>query len=71
MTVPDYLRPTHELLVSAWRFAESAVDIRYDAVSSGNVTIAWQASSSAAGALLMVERVQHEIRALLEPPRLE
>jgi len=71
MTVPDYLRSTHELLVSAWRFAESAVDIRYDAVSSGNVTIAWQASSSAAGALLMVERVQHDIRALLEPPRLE
>lgn len=71
MTVPDYLRATHELLVSAWRFAESAVDIRYDAVSSGNVTIAWQASSSAAGALLMVERVQHEIRAFLEPPRLE
>jgi len=71
VTVPDYLRATHELLVSAWRFAETAVDIRYDAVSSGNVTIAWQASSSAAGALLMVERVQHEIRALLEPPRLE
>jgi hypothetical protein len=71
MVVPEYLRPTHELLVSAWRFAESAVDIRYDAVSSGNVAIAWQASSSAAGALLMVERVQHEIRDLLEPPRLQ
>jgi hypothetical protein len=71
MTVPDFLRPTHELLVSAWRFAETAVDIRYDAVSSGNVAIAMQASSSAAGALLMVERVQSEIRALLEPPRLQ
>jgi hypothetical protein len=71
MMVPDYLRPTHELLVSAWRFAESAVDIRYEAVSSGNVTIAWQASSSAAGALLMVDRVQSEIRTLLEPPRLQ
>jgi hypothetical protein len=71
MTVPDYLRPTHELLVSAWRFAETAVNIRYDAVSSGNVAIAFQASSSAAGALLMVERVQRELRALLEPPRLQ
>jgi hypothetical protein len=71
MTVPDFLRPTHELLVSAWRFAETAVDIRYDAVSSGNVAVALQASSSAAGALLMVDKVQHEIRALLEPPRLE
>ena len=71
LAVPDYLRPTHELLVSAWRFAETAVNIRYDAVSSGNVAIALQASSSAAGALLMVERVQREIRALLEPPRLQ
>jgi hypothetical protein len=71
MTVPEYLRPTHELLVSAWRFAETAVAIRYDAVSSGNVAVALQASSSAAGALLMVERVQREMRALLEPPRLQ
>jgi hypothetical protein len=70
LKVPDYVRATHELLVSAWRFAETAVDARYDAVSSGNVSVAWQASSSAAGALLMVTRVQQDIRALLEPPRL-
>jgi hypothetical protein len=71
LTVPEELRTTHSLLVSAWRFAESAVDIRYSAASSGDVSIAWQASSSAAGAILMVARVQHDIRALLEPPRLE
>jgi hypothetical protein len=71
LTVPEELRATHDLLVSAWRFAESAVDIRYSAVSSGDVSIAWQASSSAAGAILMVTRVQHDIRALLEPPRLQ
>lgn len=71
MAVPDHLRATHELLVSAWRFAETAVKIRYDAVSSGNVATAWQASSSAAGALLMVARVQQDIRALLEPPHLQ
>jgi len=71
MVVPDHLRATHELLVSAWRFAETAVDVRYSAVSSGNVAVALQASSSAAGALLMVERVKSETRALLEPPRLQ
>jgi len=71
LKVPDELRATHDLLVSAWRFAESAVDIRYSAVSSGDVSIAWQASSSAAGAMLMVTRVQHDIRVLLEPPRLQ
>lgn len=71
MTVPEELRATHDLLVSAWRFAETAVDIRYSAVSSGDVATAWQASSSAAGALLMITRVQNDIRALLEPPRLQ
>ena len=71
LTIPEELRATHDLLVSAWRFAESAVDIRYSAVSSGDVGIAWQASSSAAGAILMTTRVQHDIRALLEPPRLQ
>jgi hypothetical protein len=71
LRVPDELRATHDLLVSAWRFAETAVDTRYHAVSSGDVTTAWQASSSAAGALLMVAKVQKDIRALLEPPRLQ
>jgi hypothetical protein len=71
LAVPADLQATHELLVGAWRFAETAVDTRYNAVSSGNVTTAWQASSSAAGALLMVARVQQDIRALLEPPRLK
>jgi len=71
LTVPDHLRATHELLVGAWRFAETAIDTRYDAVSSGNVSIAWQASSSAAAALLMVSRVQQDMRALLEPPGLQ
>ena len=71
LRVPEDLRATHDLLVSAWRFAESAVDIRYSAVSSGDVAVAWQASSSAAGAILMVTRVQHDIKALLEPPRLQ
>jgi hypothetical protein len=71
LSVPEDFRATHELLVGAWRFAETAVNTRYNAVSSGNVGTAWQASSSAAGALMMVARVQHDIRALLEPPRLQ
>ena len=70
MAVPEELRATHDLLVSAWRFAESAVDIRYSAIFSGDVGTAWQASSSAAAAMLMVTRVQNDMKALLEPPRL-
>jgi hypothetical protein len=68
--VTDDLRPTHELLVNAWRFAEHAADVRYAAVTSGSVNTAWEASSAAAGALMMLSRAQQAIRALLEPPHL-
>jgi hypothetical protein len=65
------LRSTHDLLVGAWRFAETAVRNRQDAVSNGNVARAWEASSAAAGALMMISRAQLEIRELLEPPKLQ
>jgi hypothetical protein len=71
LTVPPELQATHELLVSAWRFAQTAVNTRYDAVASGNVAVAWEASSSAAGALLMVARVRQDMRTLLDPPHLQ
>ena len=71
MRTPDYLRSTHELLVGAWRFAENATRARYDAIEGANAAAAWEASSAAAGALMMLTRVQAEIRSLLEPPRLQ
>jgi hypothetical protein len=69
LAVPEPWRATNAMLVSAWRFAENAVISRYAAVSSGSVKTAWDASSAAAGALLMTARAQQEMRALLEPPR--
>jgi len=41
---------------------------RYEAARAANVTGAWEASSSAAGALLLLSRAQQELRTLLEPP---
>ena len=67
---PTDLRATHELLLGSWRFAETAVSGRYEAARSANVNGAWEASSSAAGALLLLSRAQQEIRTMLEPPRL-
>ncbi|MBI4265167.1 MAG: hypothetical protein HY657_12395 [Acidobacteria bacterium] len=67
---PADLQVVHDLLIGAWRFAENAVSARYRAVQAADVTTAWEASSSAAGALLLLARVQQEIRTLLEPPRL-
>lgn len=71
LKVPQEMQPAHDLLVSAWRFAETAVTSRFEAVSSGNVSTAWSASSAAAGALLLLTRAQDEIRTTLEIPRLK
>lgn len=67
---PLDLRAVHELLLGSWRFAENAIAGRYQAARAGNVSGAWEASSSAAGALLLLARAQQELRALIEPPRL-
>jgi hypothetical protein len=67
---PQDLRTAHDLLVGAWRFAETALNGRYDAIQSGNFATAREASSAAAGALLLLARAQQEIRAFLEPPQL-
>jgi hypothetical protein len=65
------LKTPHELIVGAWRFAESAIETRLAAATSGSVTTAWEASSAAAGALMLLARAQQEIKTLLEPPRLQ
>ena len=71
MRAPEYLRSIHEQLIGAWRFAENAAKARFRAVSDADSAAAWEASSSAAGALLMLTRVQQDIKALLTPPKLQ
>jgi hypothetical protein len=70
LVIPSDLRPAHDLLVSAWRFAENALNGRYAAIHSGNLATAREASSAAAGSLMLLSRAQQEIRTLLEPPQL-
>ncbi len=65
------LRAIHDLLVGAWRFAESAVSGRYQAARIASDATAREASSAAAGALLLLGDAQREIRDFLEPPRLQ
>ena len=71
LSVNEDLRNTHNLLVEAWRFAENAANRRADAVSTGNVSRAWEASSAAAGALMLLSQAQKGIQELLELPRLK
>ena len=70
MRVAEELQETHDLVVGAWRFAENAARQRSDAIASGNLGRAWEASSAAAGALMMLARAQESVRELLEPPKL-
>jgi hypothetical protein len=69
--VPAEVRGAHDMLVGAWQFAETAVRTRQEAIGSGDMSTAWRASSAAAGALMMLSRLQGEIRSLLEPPQLK
>jgi hypothetical protein len=71
LQVPAGMESVHSLLVGAWRFAENAATGRYDAVSRGDVTTAWTASSAAAGAMMLFTRAQDELRTQLEIPKLK
>jgi hypothetical protein len=66
---PDELRAAHALLVSAAQLASSAVSIRREAALANDMDRAWNASSAAAGALMLGARARADIVSLLRPPR--
>jgi hypothetical protein len=65
---PSDLAPVHTLIESAARLAEQAVLTRRSAVTSGAMDQAWQASSAAAGALMLLDRAKHDIESAMAPP---
>lgn len=67
---PDELKAAHALLVSASKLATSAVDIRREAIQSGSLVAAWDASAAAAGAMMLVSRARADLDALLKFPQL-
>jgi hypothetical protein len=71
MTVPEQMRPVHDQLIAAWRFGEDAVATRLRSIDSGEIAVAWEASSAAAGSIMMLARAQDELRQVLEYPRLK
>ena len=50
---PDELKAAHALLVSAAQLADNAARIRREATLAGDMARAWDASSAAAGALML------------------
>ena len=71
IVAPEQLRSAHDELITAWQFAQSAADARIKAIDGGDMSTAHQASSAAAGSLLLLARAQEEIRQALEAPTLK
>lgn len=70
VTPPLELRPAHALLQSAWELAGNAARLRLDAASSNSLDQARQASSAAAGSLMLVARAKEEVEKTTARPSL-
>ena len=68
---PEECQAAHALLVSAAHLARNAAAIRREAARSGDIARAQDASSAAAGALMLSARARTEIQSLLRPPQLK
>jgi hypothetical protein len=67
---PDEFSAAHALLVSAVEMAGNAARIRREATLAGDIARAWDASSAAAGALMLGGRARADIQTLVRPPQL-
>jgi len=68
ITPPVELQAVHALYTSALQMAKRAVSARRTAVSSGDMSLAWEASSAAAGAVLLFQNAGEELDRLTTPP---
>ena len=66
---PEELLAAHALLVSAAQLAANAAVTRREATLANDLDRAWNASSAAAGALMLGARARTDIYASLRPPQ--
>jgi hypothetical protein len=66
---PTEASAAHGLLINAAQLAFRAAETRQRAVASGNMQTAWEASSAAAGALMLFDRASEDMKQLLKVPR--
>ena len=71
ITPPDELLEAHALFVSAVTLAESAARVRREATVAASIERAWDASSAAAGSLMLGAKARTDIRTLLRRPQLK
>ena len=68
---PQEAAGAHALLLSAVQLAGNAALIRREAALAGDMARAWDASSAAAGALMLGAKARADIQTLLRPPHLQ
>lgn len=68
---PEECRAAHALLVSTAHLAGNAARIRRDATLAGDIARAWDASSAAAGSLMLGAKANMEIQSLINRPQLQ
>ena len=67
---PEELVAAHALLISAVQLAGNAAKIRREATLASDIARAWDASSAAAGALMLGARARSDIQDLLRLPQI-
>jgi hypothetical protein len=67
---PEEVAAAHALLVSAVQLAGNAAQIRREATLAGDMARAWDASSAAAGALMLGSKARTDIETSLRLPQL-
>ena len=67
---PSELRDLHNMFISAVQLAENAATVRREAAINASMTRAWDASSAAAGALMLAQRARVDLQKALQPPQL-
>jgi hypothetical protein len=70
VTVPAELKLTQSLLQSAMNLADNAVRTRQQAVTSGSLTSAWDASSAAAGSIMLLAKAKEDLEAVVALPHI-
>jgi len=65
---PSDLAGVHSVLQSACEMGRSAARIRLDAIRTGDMTVAWNASAAAAGSLMLLAQARDELSRYLAPP---
>ena len=67
---PEEFRTVHALFLSAAHLADTAAKTRMEAALTGDLRRAWDASSAAAGALMLEAQARSEFSSLFKGPRL-